>query len=192
MRASVPNHLLLVTLLLQAIPSLTPAASTIATRLEDPKAAYLAAPDGQGDDTAALQAAIDKAENNLREGILFVPSGRYRLTHTVYVWPGVRVIGYGPTRPVFQLPADTPGFQKGVAVMVMFTGGRARTGAAPAGATPAGAAPGGRGVRVPFPPPDSVPPNAAISDAGAGTFYSAMSNIDFEIGDGNPAAVAIR
>ena len=192
MRASVPNHLLLVTLLLQAIPSLTPAASTIATRLEDPKAAYLAAPDGQGDDTAALQAAIDKAENNLREGILFVPSGRYRLTHTVYVWPGVRVIGYGPTRPVFQLPANTPGFQKGVAVMVMFTGGRARTGAAPAGATPAGAAPGGRGVRVPFPPPDSVPPNAAISDAGAGTFYSAMSNIDFEIGDGNPAAVAIR
>jgi hypothetical protein len=37
-----------------------------------------------------------------------------------------------------------------------------------------------------------VPPNSAIADAGAGTFYSAMSNIDFEIGDGNPAAVAIR
>ena len=29
-------------------------------------------------------------------------------------------------------------------------------------------------------------------DAEPGTFYSAMSNIDFEIGDGNPAAVAIR
>ena len=45
---------------------------------------------------------------------------------------------------------------------------------------------------MPFPPPDSVPPNDAIADAGAGTFYSAMSNIDFEIGDGNPAAIAIR
>ena len=46
--------------------------------------------------------------------------------------------------------------------------------------------------RVPFPPPGSVPPNDAIADANSGTFYSAMSNIDFEIGEGNPAAVAIR
>jgi hypothetical protein len=37
-----------------------------------------------------------------------------------------------------------------------------------------------------------VPPNSQIADANSGTFYSAMSNIDFEIGDGNPAAVAIR
>ena len=29
-------------------------------------------------------------------------------------------------------------------------------------------------------------------DAGAGTFYSAMSNIDVEIGDGNPGAVGVR
>lgn len=29
-------------------------------------------------------------------------------------------------------------------------------------------------------------------DGGAGTFYSAMSNIDIEIGPGNPAAIAIR
>jgi hypothetical protein len=29
-------------------------------------------------------------------------------------------------------------------------------------------------------------------DAGAGTFYSAMSNIDLEIGDGNPGAVGVR
>jgi sugar lactone lactonase YvrE len=160
------------------------AASAFATRLDDPKAVYLIAPefgahaDGQSDDSAALQAAIDKAENNVREGILFVHSGRYRLTRTVYVWPGVRIFGYGATRPVFLLAANTPGFEKGVGVMVMFTGGRPRT--------------GGRGFRVPFPPPDSVPPNSAISDAGAGTFYSAMSNIDFEIGDGNPAAVAVR
>ena len=36
-------------------------------------------------------------------GIVFVPSGRYRLTRTIYVWRGVRVIGYGATRPVFVL-----------------------------------------------------------------------------------------
>jgi hypothetical protein len=171
-------------MLLDGIASAAFAASAISTRLDDPKAAYLAAPefgahaDGIGDDSAALQAAIDKAENGAREGILFVHSGHYRLTRTVYVWPGVRIIGYGATRPVFLLAAKTPGFQKGVGVMVMFTGGRPRT--------------GGRGFRVPFPPPDSVPPNSAIGDAGPGTFYSAMSNIDFEIGDGNPAAVAIR
>ena len=161
------------------------AASVIATRLDDPKAVYLtgtefgAHADGTSDDSAALQAAIDKAENNVREGIVFVPPGRYRLTRTVYVWPGVRVFGYGAARPVLVLAAGTPGFQKGVGTMVMFTGGRP------------GRAFAGR-FRVPFPPPDSVPPNNQIADANSGTFYSAMSNIDFEIGDGNPAAVAIR
>jgi hypothetical protein len=165
-----------------ALPTL--AASVFNTRLDDPKAVYLAAPvsempaNAQADDSAAVQAAIDKADDALG-GIVFVPAGRYRLTRTIYVWPGVRVLGYGPTRPVFALPAHAPGFQQGIAVMVMF-----------AGARPGGPArPGGR---VPFSPPGSVPRNEAIADAGAGTFYSAMSNIDFEIGDGNPAAVAIR
>ena len=37
-----------------------------------------------------------------------------------------------------------------------------------------------------------MPPNDNIADADEDTFYSAMSNIDFEIGDGNPAAIAIR
>ena len=160
------------------------AASVITTRLEDPKAVYLAPAefgaqgDGQADDTAALQAAIDKSENRAREGILFIPAGRYRVTRTIYVWPGVRIFGYGATRPVFVLGPNTPGFQKGVGVMIMFTGAR-----------PGG---GGRGFRIPFPPVGSVPPNDAIADANPGTFYSAMSNIDLEIGDGNPAAIGIR
>src|ERR1035438_3891360 len=38
----------------------------------------------------------------------------------------------------------------------------------------------------------TVPLNAAVPDANPGTFYSAMSNVDIEIGQGNPAAVAIR
>jgi len=50
----------------------------------------------------------------------------------------------------------------------------------------------GAAVRIPFPPPGSVPPNETIADAHPSTFYSAMSNIDFEIGAGNPAAIAIR
>ncbi|WP_201759048.1 glycosyl hydrolase family 28-related protein [Acidisarcina polymorpha] len=160
------------------------AASVLTTRLDDPRAVFLtsqsfgAHADGQADDSASIQAAIDQAENHAREGIVFVPSGRYRLTRTIYVWPGVRLFGYGATRPTFVLADSTPGFQKGVGDMVIFTGPR------PGDPTRTG--------RVPFPPPGSVPPNDAIADANSGTFYSAMSNIDFEIGEGNPAAIAIR
>jgi len=176
---------LLFAMLLLGASSSALAASVFTTRLDDPKAVVLTAQefgihgDGIGDDSAALQAAVDKAESNAREGILFVPSGRYRLTRTLYVWPGVRLIGYGATRPVFLLADNTPGFQAGVGDMVIF-----------AGASPANMPRFGR--RIPFPPPGSVPPNANVADADAGTFYSAMSNIDFEIGAGNPAAIAIR
>ena len=173
---------LLFTLLLPGLAFPALAASVFTTRLEDPRAVYLTAQefgahgDGTADDTAALQAAVDKAGGKVREGIVFVPSGRYRLTRTLYVWPGVRVIGFGVTRPVFVLATSTPGFQKGVGDMVIFTGYH----------------PGELTGRVPFPPPGTVPPNDAIPDATPSTFYSAMSNIDFEIGDGNPAAIAIR
>ncbi len=162
------------------------AESSLTIRLDDPKAVYLEPPafavhgDGVADDSAVIQQAIDKAATNAGEGVLFVPSGRYRLTRTLYIWSGVRVYGYGPTRPVFVLGDNTPGYQKDIGLMVMFTGSR----------------PPRQGFtfsfRVPFPPPGAVPPNDAIGDANPGTFYSAMSNIDFEIGTGNPAAVAIR
>src|SRR5580658_8438422 len=82
------------------------AASYYPVRIEDAKAVYLTPDnfpvhgDGAGDDSAAIQAAIDRASEH-GEGIVFVPSGRYRLTRTIYVWPAVRVIGYGLTRPVF-------------------------------------------------------------------------------------------
>ena len=155
------------------------AASVYTTLPDDPKAVQLtgAKGDGKTDDSAAIQAAIDKA-GAANEGIVFIPAGRYRITRTIYVWPAVRVIGWGATRPVFLLADNTPGFQKGIADMVIF----------------AGAKPGPRrpGFRVPFPPPGSVPANPDIFDANPGTFYSAMSNIDFEIGKGNAGAVAIR
>ncbi len=155
------------------------AASVITTRLDDPKAINVDPPATNVDSSAALQAAIDKASSTGREGIVFVPAGRYVITRTIYLWPGVRLIGYGATRPVFMLPPNTPGFQKGIGVMVMFTGltpeERPRA-----------------GDRIAFPPPGSVPPNNNVADANPNTFYSAMSNIDMEIGDENPAAVAVR
>ena len=158
--------------------------SAYTTRLEDARAVYLtgAVGDGKADDSAAIQAAIDKAQEDRNEGIVFIPEGRYRLTRTIYVWPAVRVIGWGAKRPVFVLGDDTPGFSEGVADMVIFAGARPD-------ATPR---PGRPAYKVPFPPPGSVPPNDKIADANPGTFYSAMSNIDFEIGKGNAGAVAIR
>ncbi|HEV2280436.1 MAG TPA: glycosyl hydrolase family 28-related protein [Acidobacteriaceae bacterium] len=156
------------------------AQSVFTTRVDDPRAVYAtASADAQTDATADLQAVIDHAAGAGREGIVFIPSGRYRLTHTLYIWPGVRLFGYGPTRPVFYLADNTPGFQSGIADMVIFTGVNPKSPRATHG-------------RIPFPPPGSVPPNDKIADANSNTFYSAISNIDFEIGDGNPAAIAIR
>jgi hypothetical protein len=161
------------------------------TRLDDPKAVYLSPDrfpvraDGQADDSGAIQAAIDKVQETTGEGILFIPEGRYRLAKTVFVWPGVRLIGYGEKRPVFVLADQTPGFQEGIGYMFFFAGGRPFQ-------QRAGGGRAGRGGFRPVPSPRGSVPPAQVGDAGPGTFYSAMSNIDFEIGAGNPAAVAIR
>jgi hypothetical protein len=140
------------------------------TRLDDPAAVYLTKgefplhADGVGDDSAALQQAIDKVASSGGTGVLFIPEGTYRLTKTLYVWPGVRLIGYGNKRPVIRLGENTPGFQEGTGkYLLFFSGGRGR---GPEGGQP--------------------------QDGSAGTFYSAMSNVDIEIGPGNPAAVGIR
>jgi sugar lactone lactonase YvrE len=151
-------------------PVLAGGASFYASRPEDAAAIYLTPEnfpvhgDGIGDDSSALQQAIDRVASSTGAGVLFIPPGKYRLTKTIYVWPGVRLIGYGKTRPVFTLSENTPGFQEGTEkYMLFFSGGR------------------GFGRR-------EGPPR----DGGAGTFYSAMSNIDIEIGPGNPAAIAVR
>jgi hypothetical protein len=118
--------------------------------------------DGVADDSDALQRAIDRAQETVHHGIVFVPEGRYRLTRTIHVWAGIRLIGYGAHRPVFELAANTPGFQQGPDKdMLWFTDER-------------------------------TPEGQPIADASEFTFFSAVSNIDFEIGAGNQAAVAIR
>src|SRR6266478_8539926 len=113
MRAIVPTLAILLTAV-----SLS-ASSYYTTRLDDPKAIYLTSKDfpvhgdGIADDTDALQQAINKVQETTNQGILFIPSGRYRLSKTVYIWPGIRVIGFGETRPVFVLGANTAGFHEG-------------------------------------------------------------------------------
>jgi hypothetical protein len=102
------------------------AASFYASRIVDARAAYLTPDqfpvraDGVSDDTAAIQSAIDKVQQTTGQGILFVPPGRYRLTKTIYIWPGIRVIGYGEKRPVFVLADNTPGFRSGPSYMFFF------------------------------------------------------------------------
>jgi sugar lactone lactonase YvrE len=160
-----------------AVASAARAQSYYTVRLDDPKAVYLdafgARGDGIADDSDIIQHAIDRVQETSVQGIVFIPEGRYRLTKTIYVWPSIRLIGYGARRPVFLLADSTPGFQDRNAenYLVFFAG--SRPAARGKGGDPASA--GGR-------PPDANP----------GTFYSAFSNIDIEIGEGNPGAVGVR
>ncbi|WP_294392367.1 glycosyl hydrolase family 28-related protein [uncultured Sphingomonas sp.] len=135
--------------------------------------------DGKADDGDALQQAIDQAATHKAGGIVFVPQGTYRISRTLFIWPGVRVYGVGAKRPVILLGRKTPGFRRGLSNMVIFAGGRRERDPADA-------------RRIAFPPPGSVPFNKDVADANPGTFYSALSNVDFRIEAGNPAATAIR
>ena len=91
------------------LPVLASAQSVFTSRLDDPKAVYVNAPaDGATDDTAAIQTAIDQAAAQAHEGIVFIPSGRYHLTHTVYVWPGSVCSGMAPAGPCFCSPNTRP------------------------------------------------------------------------------------
>ncbi|HUJ72923.1 MAG TPA: glycosyl hydrolase family 28-related protein [Verrucomicrobiae bacterium] len=144
------------------------AASYYTVRPEDPKAVYFTRDnfpvhaDGVGDDSDSLQRAINQVQETVHKGIVFIPEGQYRLGKTVYVWSGIRLIGYGGRRPVFILGENTSGFQEGSGnYMIHFVSDR---------------------------PAEGRP----IRDANPGTFYSAMSNIDIEIRDGNRAAIGVR
>jgi len=144
-----------------------PAQSCFTQRPDDPRAVdftqagFGAQADGAGDDADALQRAVNRAQET-RAGVVLIPAGSYRLAKTVYVWSGIRLIGYGPRRPVFVLGRNTPGFQEGTGrYLIQFADNR---------------------------PPDGGP----LVDASEFTFYSGMNNIDFQLQDGNPAAIAVR
>jgi len=123
--------------------------------------------DGVTDDTAALQAAIDRVADTTGTGIVFLPQGRYRITHTLHLWTGIRLIGYGAHRPVLTLAPNTPGYQSGHDFL-------------------------GTGRYMLQFASRKVAAGAEIVDANEFTFYSGLSNIDFEVGDGNPAAICVR
>jgi hypothetical protein len=135
-------------------------------RLEDSKAVYVA-PSGNGDDTATLQQAVDRVQETTGQGIVLLAPGRYHISDTIYIWPGIRVIGYGAERPVIVLPAGTPGFGDASheKVMIFFAGRRPRN-------------------------PEAD--RSSIPDANPGTFYSALANIDVEVEEGNSGAVGVR
>jgi hypothetical protein len=159
---------LAVALLFMASATPLVASSYYPLRPNDPLAAYLdrgqfgVHADGVGDDSDALQQAINHVEETTHQGVVFIPEGRYRLGKTVYVWEGIRLIGYGTNRPVFVLAKDTPGFQQGTwRYMIHFADRRASEG-------------------------------KPVVDASEFTFYSGISNINFELQEGNSAAVAIR
>jgi hypothetical protein len=124
--------------------------------------------DGVMDVSDALQEAINRLKTEKNFGILFIPEGTYRISRTIYIPAAIRLIGYGTTRPEFILGKNTPGYQdevesdKGRANYMFWFTSR------------------------------MVNEGSQPSDAGAGTFYSAISNINFTIREGNPNAVALR
>ncbi|MEC3947497.1 glycosyl hydrolase family 28-related protein [Sphingobium sp. HWE2-09] len=159
-----------------ATPAWAATQSVFPVAPEEPTAVTVkASGDGRADDSAAIQQALDQARDTTGHGIVFLPSGTYRISQTLVVPAGVRVYGVGPTRPVILLGARTPGFQKGVSTMIVFGGGdQYRVG------------------KVPVPVPTIVPRDKVVRDANSGTFYSSMSNVDIEIAPGNPAAAGVR
>jgi hypothetical protein len=124
--------------------------------------------DGKTDVSVQLQNAINQLKTDRNFGILFIPEGSYIISKTIYIPAAIRLIGYGKNRPVFILRKNSPGFQepnpddKGKASYMFWFTS------------------------------SIVEAGKEIRDAGAGTFYSALSNIDLKIEDGNPAAVALR
>lgn len=133
-----------------------------------------------------LQEAIAGIVANGRYGILYIPEGEYPICNTVKIPPAVRLIGYGTKRPVFVLPEEAEGFPSKVeedyweklapkhemekAFMTPYPGANYMFWFI------------GEGDCLKDSP----------MDANAGTFYSAMSNIDFRIEGVHPTAICIR
>ncbi len=142
--------------------------SIFSVRPNDPMACVFtpqefgADPGGNGDNTYALQTAIDKLEAEAQNGIIFIPEGIYRFAGTVQLWRGIRLIGFGDKRPVFTVADNTPGFQGPDSKYIFH-------------------------FRV-----NKPGPGEELRDAQNTTFFSGIRNIDFKLGRGNPGLVACR
>ena len=139
----------------------------------DPEAVYFI-PENYGvtgknaDISDALQQVINQLKTEKNFGIVFLPEGTYRISKTIYIPQAIRLIGYGNKRPMIILTKNSPGYQqkiptdKGNANYMFWFTSRV------------------------------VGDDGNVQDANAGTFYSAISNINLKIEDGNPYAVALR
>jgi sugar lactone lactonase YvrE len=123
--------------------------------------------DGKTDVSDALQEAINSIKTRDNFGIIFIPEGKYLISKTIYIPTAVRLIGYGNNRPQIILQKRSPGFQV-------------------ADSTDKGKA------KYMFWFTSNIARNGRVQDANASTFYSAISNLDIFIEDGNPCAVALR
>jgi len=124
--------------------------------------------DGSVDVSDALQKAINQLKREKNFGIIFIPEGKYKISKTIYIPKAIRLIGYGKQRPEFFLARNTPGYQKEVSDDK------------------------GKANYMFWFVNNIVNDKSDIRDAGAGTFYSALSNINLRIKAGNPNAVALR
>lgn len=123
---------------------------------------------GKADVSDELQAAVNQLKTERNFGVLFIPEGIYKISKTIFIPTAIRLIGYGKHRPVFVLTKNAPGFQQ--------PDERDK----------------GKSKYMFWFTHNMVTEGRNISDAGASTFYSAMSNINLKIEDGNPQAVALR
>lgn len=160
--ASQSSILIFIIAVLFATTASVSANSFYPEKLTDPRAVYIS-PSG-GDDTAAIQNAINKVQETTRQGIVFLAPGNYRVSNTIYIWPAIRLIGFGGERPKIILPSKSAGFgdPSREKIIFYFAGGRPRNS------------------------------GGSIPDANPGTFYSALANLDIEIQNGNPGAVGVR
>ena len=148
--------------------SLSLKGSVFAAMTDDPKAFVFspenfgAAPDGSGDNAKALQKAVDSLVDTHGFGIIWIPEGKYVFKDTVNVWRGVRLIGFGKSRPVFSLLANTPGYGTEQSKYMLHYRNHK--------------------------PSETMP----LRDAQNTTFFSGLRNIDFSLEQGNPGAAAVR
>ncbi|MFT4222459.1 glycosyl hydrolase family 28-related protein [Dysgonomonas sp.] len=141
-------------------------------KIEDPEAAYFIPEtfglDKNDDVSDALQKMINQVKEEKNFGIIFIPEGTYRISKTIYIPRAIRLIGYGKKRPEFVLIKNSPGYQKetirdAAKTNYMFWFVN-----------------------------NIVKDTTRPGDAGASTFYSAFSNINLKIEDGNPYAIGLR
>lgn len=141
-------------------------------KIDDPEATYFIVEElglGKNDDVSdALQKVIDETKIEKNFGVIFIPEGSYRISKTIYIPKAIRLIGYGKKRPEFVLTKNSPGYQEDTS--------RERD---------------KKNYMFWF-VGDVVREGSYPVDANAGTFYSAISNINLRIEDGNPHAVGMR